>query len=73
MKHRWGEPRRFLHKTERECLHCGLVKVTRHESDGPRDVRWTEFYRGLDQVDATGTPACAAVEKLSTEEGQHAV
>lgn len=46
-RHRWGEPARFplAHKTERTCTACGLVKVTRHESEGGRDLHWTEFWR----------------------------
>lgn len=57
-RHEWGEPARFHHKTERECRRCGLLKVTRHEADGPRDVHFQEFWRGLEQIRTTGTPPC---------------
>lgn len=57
-RHRWGEPVRFPHKTERVCLKCGMVKVTRHEWDGGREVCWQEFWSGEDQIDADRTPAC---------------
>jgi len=57
-RHRWSEPLRSEHKSERECIACGLIKVTRHESEGGRDVYWTEFWRGLDRIQCDGTPAC---------------
>jgi len=53
-RHNWSEPVRFQHKTERECVKCGMVKVTRHEND----LCWVEFWRGLDQVNADRTPPC---------------
>jgi hypothetical protein len=50
-RHSWGEPQRFAHKTERECLNgCGIVKVTRHEGD----QHWVEFWRDLGRVDVGG-------------------
>lgn len=62
-RHRWPkEGTTFQNKTERECLNgCGIVKVTRHEFEGGRDVYWTEFWRGLDRIEGAGTPACAPV------------
>lgn len=73
MKHRWGEALRLLHKTDRECINCGLVKTTRHEFEGGREVIWTEFWRGLDKIESDATPACEPVEQRLTEEGQHAI
>lgn len=58
MKHRWGDKNRLEHKTEQQCIHCGLVKVTRHETEGGRDVYWTEYWRGLDLLQVESTPAC---------------
>lgn len=58
MRHRWGDKTVFPHKSERVCTRCGLVKVTRHESEGARDVHWQEFWRGLDRIEGEGTPAC---------------
>jgi hypothetical protein len=55
-RHSWGEPVRFANKTERECLNCGIVKVTRHEA-----TCWTEFWRGLDQIEGTSTPVCESI------------
>lgn len=57
-RHRWGDPQRFPHKTERVGLKCGMVKVTRHESEGPRDIHFQEFWRGLDQIVTDKTPPC---------------
>lgn len=65
-RHSWGEPSRFPHKTERQCIKCGLVKVTRHEVDGLREVYWVEFWRGLDLVKNDGTPACETVMEETT-------
>ena len=60
-RHRWGDPLRSEHKSERECTTCGLIKVTRHESEGGSDLHWTEFWRGLDRIEGDGTPACEPV------------
>lgn len=60
-RHRWGDRSVISpNKTERECLNgCGIVKVSRHESEGGRDIYWPEFWRGLDRIDHGGkTPAC---------------
>jgi hypothetical protein len=54
-RHRWGTPNRFRLKTERECLRCGLVKVTRHETG--MNV-WTEFWRDGERLHEGGTPIC---------------
>lgn len=59
MKHSWGLPHRFLHKTERECTkNCGIVKVTRHEGD----EHWIEFWRDGEQIKGDRTPACERVK-----------
>lgn len=63
-RHRWGDAQRFplAHKTERACLNgCGIVKVTRHEAEGGRDVHWQEFWRDGMRIACDGTPACEAV------------
>lgn len=54
-RHFWGDPVRFQYKTERTCLLCGIVKVTRHEPDA---LPWLEFYRGLEKIDCEKTPKC---------------
>jgi len=60
-RHRWGE--RVVvsrNKTERECQNgCGIVRVTRHEIDGGREVHWIEFWRDIDRIEGEGTPPCA--------------
>lgn len=64
-RHRWGDKVQFplAHKTERTCLNgCGITKVSRHETEGGRDVYWTEFWRGEEQIHCSGTPACEKVE-----------
>ena len=65
-RHRWGDKSRFPHKTEQQCINCGLVKVSRHESEGGRDVYWTEFWRGLERIGGEGKPVCEPVlEKVN--------
>lgn len=66
-RHRWGDPSRFDHKTERECQNgCGIVRVTRHESQGGKDIHFVEFYRGLDKIECKGTPPCTGRAKAAT-------
>lgn len=61
-RHRWPKDGTVIspNKTERECRNgCGIVKVTRHETEGGKDLHWPEFYRELDRVDVDGkTPPC---------------
>lgn len=66
VRHSWGEPARFERKSERECRRCGMVKVTRHEAEGPRDVHWTEFWRDCEQIPAQPTPPCDARLEVGT-------
>lgn len=54
-RHSWGEPVRYQFKTERCCLLCGTVKVTRHEPDRHP---WLEFWRGLERIKCESTPPC---------------
>ena len=61
MSHSWGEKLRFQFKSEAECTKCGLVKVSRHEHEGGRDRRWTEYWRGGEQLDTTKLPACEPI------------
>ena len=65
-RHRWAD--RVVvsaNKTERECLHCGLIKVSRREFEGGRDVYWTEFWRDLEKIECDGTPACEPVPETT--------
>lgn len=68
-RHRWPKQPTIIspNKSERECLNgCGIVKVTRHEFEGGREVHWVEFYRGLDRVGHRwqGTPVCEPVMEM---------
>lgn len=62
--HRWSEKKIIsLHKSESCCLNpgCNIVKVSRHEFEGGRELHWTEFWRGLDRIEGKGTPRCEVV------------
>lgn len=67
-RHRWGDKVPVSpHKTERECLNrCGIVKVTRHEFEGGREVHWIEFWRGLDRIKGAATPVCEPISEVVT-------
>lgn len=55
-RHQWSPPRRTEYRTERVCLKCGLVKVTRHE---PGARPWQEFERRRELLrGASKTPEC---------------
>jgi hypothetical protein len=58
MRHSWGQPLRpDLNNTRRTCSNCGMIKITRHESDN-RPQHWIEFELEGRKVDAAKTPAC---------------
>jgi hypothetical protein len=59
MRHRWAEPSRELHRTERRCVRCGILRVTRHDGDFP----WTEFFENGVLVEGTRTPPCEGLTK----------
>jgi len=68
-RHRWPEHGTVIspNKTERECLNgCGIVKVTRHEFEGGREVHWHEFWRDLERIECAGTPACEPISEVAT-------
>lgn len=59
-RHRWSKcPRRFVHKTERDCLNpgCKVTRVTRHEG-----ISWIEFWRDGEKIDSDKTPPCEGQE-----------
>lgn len=71
-RHKWSPAwRPSDHKTERTCVRCGLIKVTRHEFAGaPGERHWTEWWRPAPDASGEGggvpvrihsdpTPACA--------------
>lgn len=54
-RHRWSEPRRYEHKSERDCLNgCGIVKVSHHEGD----AHWIDFWRDAERIASDHTPPC---------------
>lgn len=60
-RHKWGEKVRFgNYKSEQQCLRCELVKVSRHESEGGRDVHWKEYWRDGEIVSRGDMPICDA-------------
>lgn len=67
-RHRWSEKTIITpNKSERECLNgCGIIKVSRHEVEGGRDVHWCEFWHWLDRIEGNGTPACEPVQEAAT-------
>lgn len=71
MKHRWADKAVISpHKTERECAHgCGIVKVTRHETEAGRAVHWVEFWRGLDRIEGEGT--CTGRPRAATYDARN--
>lgn len=61
-RHRWGERVELgLHKSEKQCTRCGIIRASLHQQEGGRDRHWKEFFHGLDRVDVNGaTPPCDA-------------
>lgn len=63
-RHRWSERTVISpNKSERQCLRCGMVKASIHQWDGPKELHWPEFYRGLDKIECAGTPPCTSDAK----------
>lgn len=59
-RHSWGEPvRPDLNNTFRTCRKCGLVKISRHESDN-RPRHWIEFEFEGRKITTAKTPICEA-------------
>ena len=62
--HRWGDKVEFplARKSERECRNgCRIIKLSRHECYGGRDVYWKEFWRDGERISCQGTPVCEPV------------
>lgn len=71
-RHRWIERERLFDRTRRQCLHCGLWKVTRHEP-AARPQHWIEWYRADGRrVPGDATPACPGPEARAGEAGTSA-
>lgn len=57
-RHEWSPPYRTQYRTERVCLKCGMVKITRHE---PGALPWQVFEWKGRRIGAAGrTPECEA-------------
>ena len=50
-------------------MRCEMVKVTRHEFEGGREIYWTEYWRDLDQINSELTPLCDARLEKRVGEG----
>jgi hypothetical protein len=62
-RHRWGEKTSVSpHKSETQCSRCGVVRASRHEFEGRRELHWKEYWRDLERVDdgSGATPPCDA-------------
>ena len=64
-RHSWNAPSRPSElRTERVCIRCRIVRVTRHDR-GPSAIPWVEYYEpGGPLVDGGvlwRTPACEPV------------
>jgi hypothetical protein len=57
-RHKWGERVPFQFKTERQCVRCELVRVTRH--DDPQGQPWIEWWRDQVRIESDATPPCDA-------------
>jgi hypothetical protein len=64
-RHKWAKPDRFQFKTERQCMRCELVRVTRH--DNPHGQPWIEYWRDLERVHHASTPPCDARLEQTSE------
>jgi hypothetical protein len=60
-RHRWAQRQQISpHKSERQCMRCETVMVSRHESEAGRSVHWKEFWRDQIRIRCEATPACDA-------------
>ena len=74
-RHRWPKQGTTIspNKTERECQNgCGIIKVTRHETEGGRPKAWTEYFCGIDRVDVDGrVPPCTGRAKAAAYDARN--
>lgn len=65
-RHKWGEKVRFgNYKSERQCLRCETVLVSRHESEGGHPRHWKEFWRDEVRIRCDATPPCDARREVA--------
>lgn len=56
IRHRWRDPDRFEHHSERRCEFCSLIKITMHP---PRGNPWREWrYNSGKNFKSDVTPRC---------------
>lgn len=61
--HRWKLVYQDQHKTERQCIRCNMVRVTKHP---PVGFPWIEYWRGLDRLPGDKTPPCEPIAETVT-------
>jgi hypothetical protein len=58
-RHKWGQRIEVSpHKSETECIRCGVVRASRHEFEGGREIHWKEFWRDCERIECKATPPC---------------
>lgn len=68
-RHKWVERNRVVDRTERQCMKCGLWKITRHERDAD-PPHWVEWYRGKIRVPGDLTPQCTGAQQAEARAGE---
>jgi hypothetical protein len=66
-RHSWSGPSRPSElRTERVCVRCGLLKVTRHDG-GTSALPWVEFYEAISGllIETERTPRCEPADARS--------
>jgi hypothetical protein len=69
-RHKWAAKAVISpQKSERQCVRCETVLVSRHEYAGGRELHWKEFWRDCELICSGGpTPPCdARLEELLTD------
>lgn len=62
-RHSWSERYPLdVHHTFYRCWNCGLMRITRHESQNGHAVHWVEWRRNGKRIESKNTPACEPVE-----------
>jgi hypothetical protein len=60
-RHRWGERVECgPHKSEKQCVRCGVVRASMHQNQGAHDEHWKEFWRDEELISREKTPLCDA-------------
>lgn len=67
-RHKWSAklPFPLANKSERTCIRCDVVLVSRHEYQAGREIHWKEFWRDCEQIKCEATPPCDARLEVTT-------